>query len=81
MSDILYDCYDENEIHIGIIFAKDCKDLLSKNPNVKYVRGIDAVTHKPCWHRVKENGLWTYCPKVNAHKEESDWHYSDYRRV
>ena len=76
--DILYDCYDENEKSIGIIFAKDCADLLSKNPNVKYVRGIDAVTHIPHWHKVERNGLWPYLPKVDAHRKESNWHYSDY---
>lgn len=74
----LYDCYDENEEPIGLIFAKDCSDLLKKNPNVKYVRGIDAATSKPHWHKVKENGLWPYQPKVESHRKESNWHYSDF---
>lgn len=76
---ILYDCYDENEEPIGLIFAKDCSDLLKINPNVKYVRGIDAATSKPHWHEVKENGLWSYQPKVESHRKESNWHYSDFK--
>lgn len=58
MNKILYDCYDENKKSIGIIFAENCKDLLFKNPNVKYVLGMDYLTRQPVWHRVKENGLW-----------------------
>lgn len=78
MCDILYDCYDDNENPIGIIFAKDCKDLLQKNANVKYVRGVDAVTRRINWHEVKENGLWPYRPKNEAHKKESGWSYADF---
>jgi len=57
-NDILYDCYDENVKPLGIIFAKDCKELLMKQPKVKYVLGMDYLTRKRVWHRVKENGLW-----------------------
>ena len=71
--DILYDCYDKDESHIGIIFAKDCADLLRKNPRVKYVRGMDAVTRRPNWCEVKETGLYPYRPKIEAHKKESEW--------
>ena len=58
MKDILYDCYDENKKHIGIIFAENCKELIKKCPNVAYVLGIDYLTRKSVWHRVKENGLF-----------------------
>lgn len=56
--DYLYDCYDENKKPLGIVFAKDCKELLEKMPDVKYVLGIDYLTRQPTWHRVKKNGLW-----------------------
>lgn len=75
---ILYDCYDENENPIGLICANNCADLLQKNPNVKYVRGIDAVTYRPQWHRVEKEGLFPYMPKVKAHREECSWRYSDF---
>ena len=58
MTDILYDCYDENFKPIGIVFAQNCKDLLQKKPNVKYVLGIDYLTRQGMWHKVKENGLF-----------------------
>lgn len=57
-NDILYDCYDENVKPLGIVFAKDCKELLVKQPKVKYVLGMDYLTRERVWHRVKENGLW-----------------------
>lgn len=75
---IMYDCYDENEMPIGIIFAKNCKELLEINPNVKYVRGMDIITRRPKWHEVKGNGLFPYMPKVEIHKEEVSWNYSDF---
>lgn len=78
MTDVLYDCYDKNERQIGIIFAKNCKDLLDKNSNVKYVRGIDYITRKPQWFEVKEDGLHQYQPKNKIHKEENDWYYFDF---
>lgn len=58
MKDILYDCYDENRRSIGIIFARDCKELIEKCPNVAYVLGLDYLTHQRVWHRVRENGLF-----------------------
>lgn len=67
--DILYDCYDKEEKHIGIIFAKDCSDLLRKNSEVKYVRGMDAVTRKQNWFEVKETGLWPCTPQNNVLKK------------
>lgn len=70
MNEILYDTYDKDENPIGIIFAKDCNDLLNKNPNVKYVRGMDIITRKPNWFEVKNNGLHSYSPKLEAHKKE-----------
>lgn len=78
MQDFLYDCYDENEQPIGIIFAEDCEDLLRKNPKVKYVRGLDPVVRLPVWYKVKKDGLWPYLPKIEAHRKESDWHYTDF---
>lgn len=57
-NDILYDCYDENVKPLGIIFAKDCKELLVKQPKVKYVLGMDYLTRERVWHRVDKNGLW-----------------------
>lgn len=78
MGDILYDCYDENEQPIGIIFANGCKDLLKKNVNVRYVRGMDVVTRRPNWYEVKEDGLFPYQPQNEAHKKESSWCYSDF---
>lgn len=57
-NDILYDCYDENVKSLGIVFAKDCKDLLVKQPKVKYVLGMDYLTRERVWHRVEKNGLW-----------------------
>lgn len=57
-NNILYDCYDENKKSLGIVFAKDCKELLNKMPNVKYVLGLDYLTRQRVWHRVNENGLW-----------------------
>lgn len=78
MNNILYDCFDKNEQPIGIIFARDCKDLLQKNPSVKYVRGMDAVTRRPHWHEVTETGLVAYQPKTEAYKKESDWSYFDF---
>ena len=74
----MYDCYDENENPLGIFFAKDCEELLEKHPNVKYVRGMDAVTRLPIWHEVKENGLFSFKPKKESHRKESDWRYSDF---
>lgn len=56
--DYLYECYDENKRILGIVPAEDCKELLKKVPSVKYVRGIDYVTHREVWHEVKETGLW-----------------------
>lgn len=59
MSDtILYDCYDENRKSLGIVFAKNCKELLEMMPNVKYVLGMDYFTRNRVWHEVRENGLW-----------------------
>ena len=58
MGDILYDCYDENGNHIDIIFAKDCADLLYKNPKVKYVQGMDYLTRRSTIHKVTERGLF-----------------------
>lgn len=78
MQDILYDCYDENEQPIGIIFAKNSTDLLRKNPKVKYVRGIDHVVRLPNWFEVRQDGLWPCQPKMEAHRKESDWHYADF---
>lgn len=78
MKNYMYDCYDENEEPLGIFFAKDCKELLEKYPNIKYVRGMDAVTRLPIWHEVKENGLFSHKPKKESHRKESDWHYSDF---
>lgn len=56
-NDILYDCYDEAVKPLGIVFAKDCKELLMKQPKVKYVLGMDYLTREKVWHRVEENGL------------------------
>lgn len=78
MGDILYDCYDEDERHIGIIFAKDCKELLEKSVNVRYVRGMDVLTRRPNWYQVKVTGLYPYRPQNEFHKTESVWHYSDF---
>ena len=58
MGDILYDCYDKNGEYIGIIFAVDCADLLRKNPNVKYVFGMDYFTRESKIHEVTEAGLF-----------------------
>ena len=55
--DILYDCYDENVNSLGIIFAKDCKELLEKEPRVKYVLGLDYFTRERKWHVVTERWL------------------------
>ena len=55
---ILYDCYDENRKSLGIVFAKNCKELLEMMPNVKYVLGMDYFTRNRVWHEVRENGLW-----------------------
>lgn len=79
-SEIMYDCYDENEKPIGIIFAKNCRELLEKNSDVRYVRGMDAVTRRPNWHEVTEGGLVPYKPKVESHAEESSWSYDDLER-
>lgn len=78
MKDYMYDCYDENENPLGIFFAKGCKELLQEHPEVKYVRGMDAVTRLPVWHEVKENGLFSYKPKKEKHRKESNWNYSDF---
>lgn len=75
---ILYDCYDENEDYIGIIFAENCEDLLNKNPNVFCVRGMEAVTRKPQWFRVFKSGLSPYTPQKESYKEELKWLYSDF---
>ncbi len=56
--DILYDCYDENRRPLGIVFAKDCKELLKVCPNVKYVLGMDYFTRERKWHEVTEKGLF-----------------------
>lgn len=55
---ILYDCYDKDKKNIGIIFAENCTDLLIKNPNVKYVLGLDYFTRQRVWHEVRKNGLF-----------------------
>ena len=78
MKDYMYDCYDKNENPLGILFAKDCKELLEAHPDVKYVRGMDAVTRLPIWHEVEENGLCPYKPKKENNKKECDWHYTDF---
>ena len=57
-NDILYDCYDEAVKPLGIVFAKDCHELLMKQPKAKYVLGMDYLTRERVWHRVEENGLW-----------------------
>ena len=76
--DYMYDCYDENENSLGIFFEKDCKELLRNHPEVKYVRGMDAVTRLPKWHEVKETGLFPYTPQKETHKKECDWSYTDF---
>ena len=40
----MYDCYDKDEKPLGIFFEDGTKELLKHHPDVKYVRGMDAVT-------------------------------------
>lgn len=75
---IPYNCYDENEEFIATIYAENCKELLEINPNIKYVRGIDFVTKRPKWHEVREDGLFPYMPKVEAHRKEASCHRSNF---
>ncbi|MBQ1938039.1 MAG: hypothetical protein II364_03660 [Bacteroidales bacterium] len=56
--DILYDSYDENMMPVGMIFAKDCKELLQIQPKVKYVLGMDYLTRETTWFEVRETGLY-----------------------
>lgn len=56
-NDILYDCYDKDGNYIGIIFARDYKELLEICPKVKYVRGADYITREENWFIVDESGL------------------------
>lgn len=64
MDKIFYDCYDKNKCFISQVFAKNCADLLQIVPNVKYVIGIDYVTHRAKWMEVSTQGLsfagWCY---------------------
>lgn len=41
---------------------------------------MDAVTRLTVWHEVKENGLFSYMPKKEKYREESNWNYSDFYR-
>ena len=72
-NDILYDCYDENVKPLGIIFAKDCKELLVKQPKVKYVLGMDYLTRERVWHSVEENGLWFVSEEKIKIAKHRDW--------
>ncbi len=63
MNKYMYDCYDKDEKPLGIFFENGTKELLKHHPDVKYVKGIDAVTRLPVWHKVKENGLFPCIPK------------------
>lgn len=78
MNKYMYDCYDKDENHLGIFFETGTKELLAHHPNVKYVRGIDAVTRLPVWHEVKESGLFSYKPKTKNRYDEQNWRYSDF---
>lgn len=78
MSKYIYDCYDKDEKPLGIFFSEGTKELLAHHPNVKYVRGIDAVTRLPVWHKVQENGLFPYKPQRKNHYNEQNWRYSDF---
>lgn len=74
----MYDCYDKDEKLLGIFFEDGTKELLKRHPDVKYVRGMDAVTRLPVWHEVKEDGLFSYKPKEKTHYDEQNWSYSDF---
>lgn len=78
MGKYMYDCYDKDEKPLGIFFEDGTKELLEHYPNVKYVRGMDAVTRLPIWHEVRENGLFSYKPKKKNHYDEQNWSYSDF---
>lgn len=78
MKQYMYDCYNEHEQHLGIFFENGTAELLYNHPDVKYVRGMDAVTRRPTWSRVEKNGLFPYMPKVKTHYDEQNWHYSDF---
>ena len=43
---------------VGMIFAKDCKELLQIQPKVKYVLGMDYLTRETTWFEVRETGLY-----------------------
>ena len=78
MGKYMYDCYDKDEKPLGIFFEDGTKELLEHHPDVKYVRGMDAVTRLPVWHEVKEDGLFSYKPKEKTHYDEQNWSYSDF---
>lgn len=67
----------KDEKLLGIFFEDGTKELLKHHPDVKYVRGMDAVTRLPVWHEVKEDGLFSYKPKEKTHYDEQNWSYSD----
>lgn len=50
MNKYMYDCYDKERKSLGIFFEAGTKELLEHHPNVKYIKGIDAVTRCPVWH-------------------------------
>ena len=74
----MYDCYDKDEKPLGIFFEDGTKELLKHHPDVKYVRGMDAVTRLPVWHEEREDGLFSYKPKKKNHYDEQNWSYSDF---
>jgi hypothetical protein len=74
----MYDCYDNDEKPLGILFEDGTKELLEHHPDVKYVKGMDAVTRLPVWYEVREDGLFSYIPKENSHYDEQNWSYSDF---
>lgn len=44
MNKYMYNCYDKDKKSLGIFFEEGTKELLEHHPNVKYVKGMDAVT-------------------------------------
>ena len=64
MNKYMYDCYDKERKSLGIFFEEGTKELLEHHPDVKYVKGMDAVTRCPVWHKVEENGLFP-CKQKN----------------
>lgn len=47
MKKYMYDCYDKERKSLGIFFEEGTKELLEHHPDVKYVKGMDAVTRLP----------------------------------